>query len=299
VIPAVRLLAAIFVILVAFPASDGVTAQRAAPREKPRFEVAAIRPSKSDQQGGPYFMPGGRFRARACTLRLLIRIAYSYREDGPRESYQILGGPDWIDSERFDIDATVDSGAHDSVALIRLQTLLEDRFKLRMRDETRVMPIFALVAARSDRTPGPRLRRSTAACTASAVFPPPPLPPDGGPARETCGLRSAIDRMSARNVEMVSVARDLSGNPSVGRLVIDDTRLNGRFDLDLEWTPLPVVGTADTSPDAAMPPTDTRPTIFVALAEQLGLKLESRRGRVAVYVIDSVERPAAPDGSVN
>jgi hypothetical protein len=106
VTPAVRLLAATFVILDAIRASEGVTAQRTVPREKPRFEVAAIRPSTSDQQGGPYFMPGGRFRARACTLRLLIRIAYSYGEDGVRESYQILGGPDWIDSERFDIDAT-------------------------------------------------------------------------------------------------------------------------------------------------------------------------------------------------
>jgi uncharacterized protein (TIGR03435 family) len=251
-----------------------VGAQRTMTREKPRFDEASIKPTKSERQSGPYFMPGGRFRASACTLRLLIRIAYSYGGKGALESHQIVGGPEWIDSERFDIDAIAETGAVDPVALLRLQTLLEDRFKLSLRTETRQMPIYALVLARSDRTLGPRIQRSTIECVPGGTAPlRPPSKTADALSQTQCGLRSATNRLSGAGVEMSSLVRELSSSSSVDRLVPDETGLTGRFDLDLTWT-------------------EFDPSIFVAIEEQLGLKLESRRGPVEVGVIDSVERPA-------
>ena len=153
-----------------------------------------------------------------------------------------------------------------------LQSLLEDRFKLQVHRETRQLPRFALVLARKDGALGSRIRPAAADCLAE-------------PAR--CETRSAPGQLTSTNMSMGNLAVYLASNV-VQNVVVDRTGLAGFFALDLEWTadraPLPLNG--DTTPA----PSD-RPSIFGALQDQLGLKLETERGAVEVLVIDHVERP--------
>jgi uncharacterized protein (TIGR03435 family) len=239
---------------------------------KPTFTVASIRPTTSTRQAGPYFMPGGRLRAGAVTLKLLMRMAYSYGRNGPYMNHEIQGGPDWIETERFDLEATVaDSGSSDPVALLRLQALLEDRFSLRVHRESRELPVYDLVLAWPDGLPGPQLRRSSLSC-----------PPVGSPAppasaeQQACGARTAAGRLNAGAVELSYVALILSGQDVIERKVFDRTGVAGAFDVDLRWS---------------IEPGDGEASIFTALQEQLGLRLQSARGPVDVLVVDHAERP--------
>jgi uncharacterized protein (TIGR03435 family) len=239
--------------------------------------VASIRPSNTDRQGGPYFMPGGRFRATGVTMKLLMRIAYSYGRGGPLLDSEIVGGPSWLGTDRFDLEAALDNPVpSDPAALLRLQRLLEERFALRVRTETREMPIYALVEIEQG-FPGRQLRLSTAGC------PPPgtaPLPPGG-----SCGVDSAAGRMIARGVQLSYLAFVLSGTPAVDRRVVDRTGRLEFFDFDLSWAPMPVPDRpADAAPDIA------GPSIFTALREQLGVALEPARAPQEILVIEDVER---------
>jgi uncharacterized protein (TIGR03435 family) len=176
---------------------------------------------------------------------------------------------------------------------LMVQALLADRFKLVVHRETREMPTYALVLAREDERLGPQLKVSTVDCSPGARRGLPPPPPPGPNERPPCGMRMAPGSIMSGGTALSQLATTLSN--SVGRMVVDKTGLTDRFDIDLKWTPDGMAAGGGLGiPGGAPPPVpvDTSgPSIFAALQEQLGLKLESERGPVEVLVIDSVEHP--------
>lgn len=269
----------------------------------PSFEVASVKPNKSgDQRVMLGIQPGGRFTATNVPLRMLIRNAYQLQD------FQLVGGPGWLTSDRFDVLAKADGdlpftplGGPPGPVQFMLKNLLAERFKLAVHRETRDLPIYALVLARSDGKTGPQLRPATVDCTTRFAGRgrdgAPPAPPQPGPpapgARPQCGMRIGPGQLSGGGFPVSQLASMLSG--FVQRVVVDRTGLTGNFDIDLTWTPdqLPQ-GTQGPPPPGAppLPPIDPNgPSIYTALQEQLGLKLDSAKGPVEVLVIDRVEPP--------
>lgn len=281
------LLATLAVVAIAAPVSIGalnapmLTIQAPAPGS-PAFEVASVKPNNSGEFGGGFGgRPGGQLVVRNYTLWDIIRNAYDL------QGFQIVGGPDWIRRDRFDILAKA-AGDVPTPQMVRMvRTLLADRFKLVVHTETREIPIYAMVVARSDGRLGPQLHPSTTDCAgfrARGARPPAPQAPGDRP---LCGMRTLPGRMMAGGYALVDVARNLSS--VAGRSVIDRSGLTGTFDFDLTWTPdqLP----PGPAPPNAPPIDPDGPSLFTAIQEQLGLKLESTRGPVEVLVVDSVEQP--------
>ena len=289
-------------LLAAFVVTAAVAAQTPQSTDiaAPAFEVASVKPNRTGAPGGSFVMPPGRFTATNIPLRVLITNAYQL------SFFQVVGGPDWVGTDRFDIAATAPDGAPPEQTSAMVRTLLKDRFKLVVHMETRDTPIYALVKARPDDRLGPHLKPSTmdcgpmraerAAATAAAArarggrvaVPPPPGPNEP----VLCGMRvtgrgGATLNYRAGNITMTALANAL--RPYVGREVVDRTGLTGEFDFDLEFSPPPTTGSTDAGVPVA--PLDDAASIFTALQEQLGLKLESTRGPVELMVIDSAERP--------
>ena len=280
------------------PRATPVHAQAQVAERLPSFEVASVKENRSGDLRSPMRAePGGRFSATNVLLKFLIAEAFM----GPQPvhlSSRIVGGPDWINSTRFDIIAKASTEFRSSPEgppnelFLMLRSLLEDRFKVRTHRETRELPVYELVVARADGKLGPQLRQSTANCDG----PPPPRQPNEPP---PCGAMRGPARVMAGGIPMRRFAEMLTaimavGTPASadGRLVIDKTWLSGRFAFNLTWTPdqIPTV-----APPPGIPPVDPNgPSLVTALQEQLGLKLESAKGPVEVLVIDSVERPT-PD----
>jgi len=258
------------------------------------FEVASIKRNTSANAPVSISTPPGRYIATNVPLLLLINSAYRLA------TYQYVGLPTW--SDRFDIAAKAPDGAAPDQIPLMLQTLLADRFTMVAHRESRDSPIYALVLARSDRKLGPKLSKSTmdcapileerqAAARARGVGPV-PVPRLSPGERPICSARmmgrptttgAAIGLYTAGNTTMPKLADFLSAY--VGRKIVDRTNLDGEFDLELEF-----------SPQQALPPTvaapiDDAPSVFAALQEQLGLKLESTRGPVEYLVIDSIAKP--------
>lgn len=255
----------------------------------PAFEVASVKLNKSGRgPAGPPMQPGGRFTLPNQTLRTLVRNAYGLQD------VQISGGPSWINTDRFDITAKAEGNPPTPQMWLMVRTLLQERFKLRVHTETRELPIYALVMARSDRRLGSQLRsRPEGGCDSR----PQAVLPDSKSPNQCGRLGAGLGSLNFRGVTMEAVAK-LGLGPRVDRLVFDRTGLSGIFDVDLEWTPEaePFVSAAALPPGLPVPPppSTSGPSLFTALQEQLGLKLESARGRGEVLVIDSVERPT-PD----
>jgi uncharacterized protein (TIGR03435 family) len=249
------------------------------------FDVASVKRNTSgDQRVAIQIQPGGLFRATNVPLRLLLGNAY--RGEG-----RIEGWPSWFNSDRFDIVAKVEGDAPPDQFRAMLRALLQERFKLSVHHETRELPIYALVVARKDGKTGPHLRPAAVDCdTVGRGSAPPPIA-QSPTERLPCGMRQAPGRILAGGVPMAPLVGNLSN--FVDRLVVDRTGLKGNFDLELEWTPdqQSQPATGDAPPGAFPPPPAGGPSIFTALQEQLGLKLESTKGPVEVLVIDSVERP--------
>jgi len=289
---------------VAAPASFGVAteshlrAQSPQATPAPAFEVASIKPNNSgDGRMMMQLQPGGRFNATNIPLRLLIRNAYQLQD------FQIVGGPSWINTERYDIVAKAEDGTPpetpslDRTGPNRIQlmvrALLAERFQLVVHDETRELPIYALVVARSDGKLGPDLKKSETDCNAIMAagrgrgMPPPPGPPQAGE-RPQCGIRIGMGNLAMGGAPMPQFANSLA--MFVGRTVQDKTGLAGNYDVTLTWTPDQMPQRPPGAPEP--PPADPNgPSIFTALQEQLGLKLDSQKGPVSVLVIDRVERP--------
>jgi bla regulator protein blaR1 len=236
------------------------------------FTVASIKPNKSDDNR---FMlrslPGGGLTASGVTLRMLIMNAYGVA------GYQISGAPSWVGSERWDIEAKTE-GVQGSLPreqfTAMLRQLIEDRFQLKTLRDTKEMPVYALVVTKT----GSKLK---------------PHPVDAAEGRPL--VQFGRGSATFNNTSLTVLAAQLSMD--VGRPVLDQTDLKGGFDFTLEWTPTPEEGgpRALGLPPRAEPsaPADSNgPSIFTALQEQLGLKLESTKGPVDMIVIDHVERPS-------
>jgi uncharacterized protein (TIGR03435 family) len=213
---------------------------------------------------------GGRFSATNVTLRMLIRNAYQLQDS------QISGGPDWTSADRFDIVAEGDAGLGRVPLMMR--ALIAEQFKLAVHQENKELPVYALVVARSDRRLGPALSRVDVDCAAlaadrerAASRPGPPEPVW----QARCGMAIESGSIVLSGGTLLQVANSLSN--AVGRTVVDRTGLTGNFDVRLAWTP-----------DEIDP---SGPSIFTAVKEQLGLRLESQKDPVDVLVIDRAEHP--------
>lgn len=234
------------------------------------FEVASVRPNKSGALNSSTSGRGGSFTATNVTAYQLIIYAYRLRP------FQLASGPRWIGSDRFDIQARPPENAKpDNPAMTR--ALLRDRFKLVAHTETKQEQVYALVLARGDGRLGPQLKPSTQNCAAAQPGTPSP-----------CGMNTSTNDTTGRLVgtgqSMEQLAAALGGF-GLNRMVLDRTGLTGSFDIELKWTPDNARTTSAQSNDA--------PSIFAALQEQLGLRLDSQRGPVEFLVVDSIERPTA------
>ncbi|HEX4348292.1 MAG TPA: TIGR03435 family protein, partial [Vicinamibacterales bacterium] len=245
------------------------------------FQAASIKPHRSpDGSRSAGFQPGGRFVARNMPLRNLVAIAYG--EPAPLPLLRVVGGPDWLDTERFDIEAS--AGAPEASVAPgfstpgerMLQSLLAERFKLAAHEEKRELPVFTLVPLRRDGSLAPGVTVSNSTDCA------------GGIVTATCGFgfvpepNAHARHYRARSVTMEGLAKNLGSYLGLGidRLVVDQTGLSGAYSFDLEFA----------SPAAGGGPPDNGISIFTALQEQAGLKLESARAPVDVVVIDHAER---------
>lgn len=230
------------------------------------FEVASIKPNNSGSpRSGTSMPPAGRFEGTNVTLVQLLERAFAIRES------QIIGGPNWIRSDRFDVIGKTSDSTPPNRMPDMLRALLLDRFKLVAHHESREESIYELRLARGDGKPGPGL--VAVDCEARG---------SGYCGNTSTDERSGLGTIKGAGVTMKELA-DWASN-RVDRLVVDRTGLSGNYDLEMRYT--------SARPDAVVP-ADV-PSLFTVMQEQLGLKLEGARGPVEVLVIDSVQRPT-PD----
>jgi uncharacterized protein (TIGR03435 family) len=279
------------------------------------FEVASIKPSNPNPTGPlgatPFVLPAlGRLTAQNTSLRILVMAAYQ------KQPFQIVGGPPWFNSDKFDINAkATDATLTTDQMLEALKTLLADRFKLKLHTETRDVPIYALVLARSDGKFGEKLKQSADTCPdykvlqqqqleaiakgglnalAAAAKPGETAPCSfgGAPQQDT---RSGAIALKARGQSLELLTLLLT--QLVGRPVVDKTGLKGLFDYELTIDLQTLVrlyaelGVNVPGLPANLP---EGPSLMTFLQENLGLKLDSQRGPGEVLVIDSAELPT-PD----
>ena len=261
--------------------------------EKLTFEVASVKPnSATNAPVGFRLLPSGLLVATNIPVRVMIGEAWG--SDAIQTSSQIVGGPSWIDTDRYDINAKASTGFDDRNGLQNKQrvdamfrALLADRFQVKVHLEMRDTPIYALVLANKEPRFGPRFKPFAAKCYTREDPPPRNAPPD--PARQ-CGIRGGNGNVTYVSITMQDIARSFATDPAVDRPVVDRTGLTGRYDLHLEFVPFIDVPNRDGSqPGNANP--DSGPNLFTALIEQAGLKLQAERGQVQFVVIDHVERP--------
>ncbi len=258
----------------------------------PSFEVAAIKPNHAGS--GPTMVgavghgaPNDRFIATNITTKALICWAFG-GTSVPLPSNEVSGGPSWIDSERYDIDAKLEDSqaakmakgsTNDQIVQVRLmvQRLLADRFKLVAKDTTVTRPVYALVVAKG----GSKLQETVPGSKS-------PIQAGGHPAQFS-GDRGAV---SGHGVPMSFLVRFLS-QEGLGRPVVDETGLKGEYDFELKWNPdLSPVVTQGPPAAGGAPPDTSGPSIFTAIQEQLGLKLKATEGRVEDLVIADIEKPS-------
>jgi uncharacterized protein (TIGR03435 family) len=254
--------------------------------QKPQFDVVSVKRNTAEGNASVGDQPGGRFVASRITLRRVIQFAY-------RNNQQFIGGPEWLDTDRWDIEAkapegTVSSrstpfnvGAPDALALM-VQSLLEVRFKLKAHQETRQLPLYELVLAKA----GSKLKLS------DDQTPPAAMLGAGGAQRGSAlprgGVRLGRGDLEAQAQPLAILATAL-GAIYLDRPVIDKTGLKGLYDIRLQWTSDPRLS---ASVSTATPPVDIGPSLFNAVEEQLGLRLESGRGPLPVLIIDNVQQPS-------
>jgi|SRR5215471_1790512 len=233
------------------------------------FDVATIKESTSLEQDGVFRQQPGRFTVTNLSLRSIIRYAFRLRE------YQVVQVPSWADT-RYSINATFANAAADNEQVrTMMQSLLADRFALRSHRESRTLRKYALTKARADGAFGPKLARSDVDCGKRPVAP------------QTCAMFEtawSIRGFTRTIPQLVQLLDEIVGSP-----VQDRTGLTGTFNFDLQWGK-----PGDVPIDPSQQTVESLASLFTALQEQLGLKLESERGPVDVLVVDHVEKPT-PD----
>jgi uncharacterized protein (TIGR03435 family) len=263
-------------------ASAQTPSQSSAP-DTPTFEVAAIKLNNTGDGNSGTNFNGRIFTATNVSLKHLLTGAYDISPS------RILGGPKWLDSSRFDIQAKLDEATaakldklstadHRSANQAIFQQLTADRFGLKVHWETRELPIYALIPTKSG--------AKTETGFGSGLKP--SKDPKGGSGTSSSGHNSSVE-FKATNVTLVELAQSLtnSAQDDLGRTVIDQTNIPGKFDITLTWTRESERSSRSSDSSAQ----ETGPTIFTAIQEQLGLKLESTKGPVKVLVIDEASLP--------
>lgn len=254
----------------------------------PAFEVASIKPADPNERRIMMRGDRGTVNLTGVTLTMLVQQAYDVRD------FQISGGPGWMNSDRYNIIAKVPANAAELPAdptqatdeqrqtfqkqrAAMVQSLLAERFQLKVHHETRELPVYVLTVAKN----GPKIK-------------------DNGGKTADPNIKPGMIRMgpgqlfaSQSNVTML--AQLLS--QSLGRTVIDKTGLTGKFDYELKWTPDPAttrmpIGPPPPGADGPPPFDPNGPDLFTAVQEQLGLKLESQKGPVDIVVVDHAEKPS-------
>jgi uncharacterized protein (TIGR03435 family) len=229
----------------------------AQPDREPAFDVTSVKANTSGARavGGPGDrFSNGQLHTTNVPLRLLIRQAFQLFQEN-----DIVGGPSWLDTDRWDIAGKAQSPTVAMLPMVR--SLLRDRFKLTAHYEKRDLPVYALVLARTDGRLGPSIR----------------------PTQEPPNFRQGIGSLAGRASIAVLVSTLSSATE---RHVVDRTGLRGTYEMNAHWTPLNL-------PNGVVPDVPDSPSVFTAVQEQLGLKLESTTAPVDVLVIDKVEKPAA------
>jgi bla regulator protein blaR1 len=275
--------------------SAASTSSPGAAAPAPHFEVASIKPAAPDQRG-MFIRPGPNSGIDISNLPLKEMITLAWRI----QAFQVSGGPSWIESQHWDITATGNHKFNPDEIPLLVQSLLEDRFQLKIHHETKELPVYALVLANKDGKLGPELKETKeGSCTPFDPSKPPPPPgrdPGKPPPMGCGGMFMGPDRLGAMSITIDRMTPMLSR--MLGRTVIDKTGLTGKYDIQLRFTPdqaqlqlmAPPGGVPPNMPQPQFDPNG--PSIFTALQEQLGLKLESQKGPVDILVIDSVEKPS-------
>lgn len=266
------------------------------PTPRPQFEVASVKPSgplDAAHCSGDGASPG-RLKINCDTLQDLIQAAYGSFSNGVPQPTQVAGGPAWINSDHYDIEAKAAGASRADQMRAMLQSLLEDRFNLRVHRETREIPVYALTVAKS----GLKLQPLKEACTPRDPMNPPSPPAPGQKPPNICGTPSI--RFKGQHVTWDLHAASMTEFASylnfpfrtLDRTVIDKTGVAGIFDFHMEFKPdgaTPFLeGRGGPSPTAEDPAGES---IFTAIQE-LGLKLESAKGPAEFLVIDRVEKPS-------
>jgi uncharacterized protein (TIGR03435 family) len=233
----------------------------------PAFEVASIKPADPAATGSSTNTSQGRLRMTNVSLKRCILLAYNVQD------YQVSGGPNWIDTARFDIIAKTDDAdeklsrdARQERLRAMVQALLADRFQLAIHRETKILPAYALTLGKN----GHKLKE---------------VQPDGGSSTNT-----GRGKLTAKKISMPDLAIRLSA--LMDRPVIDMTGIKGVFDLALEWTPDEQSGAKPGGNDEASLDKTSGPSIFTAIQEQLGLRLEGQKAPVEKILIDRAEKPS-------
>lgn len=243
----------------------------------PAFDAVSIKVNTSGEQNSRFGGRPGGIVVTNNTLRSIIRNVWNVN------NLQIVGGPDWINEDRFDVVATAPGNPTRDQMVAMAKTMLADRFKLVVHTETRPIPVYALVMARADGQLGPNLRRSSLANCNSPTPPvpgaPPPVQPQplAGQQIPVCGTSTGGGTLRAGGVQLDSFTRNMAG--PAGRVIVDKTGLTGAFDMVLTFNQDPSNAASDL------------PSLFAAVQEQLGLKLDSQTLPVEVLVVDSAQKP--------
>ena len=272
--------------------ATAVLGSQAPARPSPAFDVASIKPTPPNPPvttiGGA--TPDGRWSPRNVTLRMILGRAYpEYTLPG-----MIVGGPAWVAERHFDIDAKSDGPATPAQYPQMIRQLLADRFRLKTHIEPRPVDVYALMPARTDGRLGPRLRPATAMCTAELeterermrayqtgsvterqAEPTPPC-------NRKRGLNNGMMRITGGH-SMKELAAELQSWTDLK--IVDRTDMRGDYEIEVEFDfrgTISVGANSDTS----------KPSVFTAVQEQLGLQLERSRQSVDVLIIDSIELPS-------
>jgi uncharacterized protein (TIGR03435 family) len=223
------------------------------------FEAASVKPSQPGAVGSTFeFLSGGGLRIANGSLRQILETAYDIRD------FQILGGPGWLNSDRYDILAkggAAEAKDEKTATRLKLRTLLAERFHLKAHNETAEVPVYTLLIAKN----GSKLSAGA----------------EGG-VSTPAGIQSGCGQMTGTHTTMANLTVYLTRQ--LHRPVVDQTGLGGKYDFQIQWTP-------DEGPCPGA--TGDAPSLFTALQENLGLRLESGKGPQDVLVIDSAQRPEA------
>ena len=240
------------------------------PLAKRQFEVVSVKRSSPDSRGSSWQFTNDRITVRNYSLRDLIEIAYGLKSDS-----QVINGPDWIEKQHFDIAAKIDDAdikrmsnfdfeARNREVESMMQTMLAERFQLKVTAEQRTLPVYALVVAKS----GSKLTPSTDSADSK---------------NRNHSTNTNNGHLIAKAISMDLFADYLTSQSDTGdRVVLNQTRLNGEFDFTLNWT---------EDRGAGIPADAALPGIFTALQKQMGLELKPDKGSVPVVIVDAVSEP--------